>query len=202
MPGNRYQLIRKIGLLNYKNIYAADKYASYISLCYQTRASGNKPDKETVMFLYGFKKHFRHSEQWEVIVRTISRHFDCDSIVAVPAHTLDLNSLQKLFGSVIERTCPVEPRKYTRATGWQKDYEKSYTVHDNLIVGPRVLLVDDILITGETLGHFKEVLEGFGFEVTPLALGIDYKLPAAPGCELYLYEKKTETDINLAGLRL
>ena len=151
MSNSRYQLVRKVGLLKYKDVYAAGKYASYVSLCYKTRAACEKPEKETVLFLYTFKKYFKHSLEWEEIVRVIADHFQCDDIVAVPAHIPDANSLQKIFGIKIGRIKEVEPRKYTRSTGWPIDYEGSYVIHEDNIAGHRILLVDDVFITGRTI---------------------------------------------------
>ena len=201
MPGRQIELIRKISLLKHKSVYAVEKYASYISVCFKNKSKIEKPPKESVLFVYRFKKYFTEADTWELIIRTVCRHFDCMDIVAVPGHLPQKNSIQRLFGTKIERIRAVEPRKYTRATGWPDDYTATYRVHEDRISGSRILLIDDILITGETMKHFAGILAA-KFQVIPLALGIDYKLATEPADDLYLYRQADPLAAEIDNLRI
>lgn len=201
MPGRKIELIRKIRLLQHKHVYAVEKYASYISVCFKNKSKIEKPPKQNVLFVYRFKKYFAEADTWDLIIRTICRHFECDDIVAIPGHLPQENSIQKLFGTKIERIQTVEPRKYTRAAGWPDDYAKSYKVHHDRIAGGRILLVDDILVTGETIRHFARVL-GEKYRVTSLTLGIDYKLPSQEMACLYLYRQTDPLIAEIDSLRI
>ncbi len=201
MPGCQVELIRKIGLLRHRDVYAVEKYASYISMCFKRKSKIEKPPRQDVLFVYRFKKYFARADTWDLIIRMICRHFDCTDIVAVPGHLPAENSIQKLFGVKIERIQAVEPRKYTRAAGWPRDYTASYRVHHDRIAGSRILLVDDIYVTGETMNHFAGML-GEKYQVIPLALGIDYKLKTHEADRLYLYRQADPLASEIESLRI
>ena len=201
MPGRQIELIRKIRLLEHEGVYAVEKYASYISVCFKNKSRIEKPPRQNVLFVYRFKKYFAEADTWDLIIRTVCRHFDCADIVAVPGHLPVENSIQRLFGVKIERTLAVEPRKYTRAAGWPDDYAGSYRIHHDRIAEGRILLVDDIYVTGETLKHFAGILAE-KYRVVPLVLGIDYKLAVRKTDSLYLYRQADPLAAEIDGLRI
>lgn len=131
--------------------------------------------KET-RFVYDFKKYGHH---WEVLGNyflLLKSYFNTQTVIAIPSHTTEINQLQKMFGTVIKRIAVCEERKYNHKIAISDNYKMTYSIDFAAITTKKVILVDDVVTSGETMGHFATVLESKGFEVVRFALGIKDKL--------------------------
>jgi orotate phosphoribosyltransferase-like protein len=106
----------------------------------------------------------------------LKAYFETNSLVIVPAHGTVENNLQKNFGSLIKRIAEVSPRKYNHKHPLDKDYAFSYQIDFAKIRDKKVILIDDIVTSGETINHFAEVLQTKGYEVIKFGIGLSHKL--------------------------
>lgn len=162
-------------LYKWKDIYAFSIYTSLISQNFSKTSKKKKGNPLDARWIYNFKKYFKESEKFSIIVKTIQKHFQADEIIAIPASTTEPNSIQKLFGTKIRKLKNTDPRKYNHSAPISPEYSESYSLSGS-ILGPTILLIDDICTTGKTINHFAEKLEQQGFKVIKLALAFDYKL--------------------------
>ncbi len=128
--------------------------------------------------MYDFKKYGSHRELITNYLTILKSYFDTQTIVAVPSHTTDINNLQLIVGTVIKRIAESEPRKYNHKVALSKDYENTYQIDFDKLKEKKIILVDDIVTSGETINHFALALQNKGYEVVKFALGIDYKQQA------------------------
>lgn len=189
-----------IRLLRWSGHYALKPYIPAFSTLRQEPKDSDAV--KSTAWIYGFKRHFKNADDFRMILEATALHFECDGIIPVPPSDPDAqpNSLQRLFGSPITRTKVVEMRKYNHHQSLSDHYPVSYEVGP--LEGSRFLLADDILRTGITLNHFRVTLAGMGYATVPLALGIYYKLPYAPGDSISVFAEKSEMDQSLEGMIL
>nr|MCU0391396.1 phosphoribosyltransferase [Thermoflexibacter sp.] len=155
------------------NVYGLKIYASLIASF--THDQPKELEHET-RFTYDFKKYMKHANTIKSMITAVANRFSCRCIVAIPPHTTEPNSLQKLFGNLITRTTEVLPRKYNHKKPLPNDYGTSYHINLEAIPQGKILLVDDILTSGATINHFAQIFEGKGYEVVKFCIGIDKKL--------------------------
>jgi hypothetical protein len=184
-----------IRLLVWKDFYGLKPYLPAFSALRQ-----EPKDSEVAVstaWLYGFKKHFKNSDDVKMIVEALASHFRCDVICPVPPSTPEdqPNSLQRLFGDPIRRIKAAESRKYNHQKQLPDDYAETYEI--TIARGERILLVDDILRTGITLDHYRKALSDLGMAVVPLALGFYYKLYFQYGDSISIFTEKSEMEMSL-----
>lgn len=181
-----------IRLLKWKDIYSLVIYTSIISNNFNRKSKKKKGNSHDARDIYNFKKYFKNSDTFKVIIEAVAKHYKCTQIVSIPASTTEPNSLQKLFGSLILRHIPTEPRKYNHSKPIDDDYKNSYSISHDL-EPQKILLIDDICTTGKTINYFAEVFENKGFEVVKFSLALDYKLEPEES-DLIEVEFPEETD--------
>lgn len=171
--------LKKYDLLYCKqiNCFGFKNYGSIIANNFhsQNLNADTEIAKET-RFVYDFKKYGHH---WEVLGNyflLLKSYFNTQTVIAIPSHTTEINQLQKMFGTVIKRIAVCEERKYNHKIAISDSYKMTYSIDFEAITTKKVILVDDVVTSGETMGHFANVLESKGFEVVKFALGIKDKL--------------------------
>jgi predicted amidophosphoribosyltransferase len=181
-----------VHLLKWSNFHALKPYIPALSS--MLREPKDSKDLQATSWVYGFKKNFKQSSDFKMILEAAAAHFCCDGILPIPPSdpVRQPNSLQRLFGTPILRTEAVETRKYNHHRFLPEHYSRTYEVTPP--DGSRFLLVDDVLRTGATMNHFRVTLAGMGLETVPLALGIYYRLPYLEGDSISIFVQKTEVD--------
>ncbi len=147
----------------------------------------NLSEQET-RFVYDLKKYGANTEIIKKYFLLLQAHFETQTIIAVPAHTTETNNLQKIYGTIITRIAEVAPRKYNHKQALSEDYSKSYTINFDKLKEKKVLLIDDVVTSGETLNHFAKELQNKGFEVVKFGLGLSHKLSFEKVSSFYLLE--------------
>ncbi len=170
--------LKKIPLLfcKEKDCYAFFEYASMFGQNINPNATSDEKTIKNAKFVYDFKKYFPKNKQKVFNLINMAKAFlDCEQIVCIPSHLTELNSLQKLFGLTIERLIEVAPRKYNHKSKIDDSHRATYQINYSNLKN-KLLLVDDILTSGATLRHFKDILTNKGFKVESVVLGINHKL--------------------------
>lgn len=157
------------------NCYGFKVYSSLLAGNFHKNENFNDTSEKDTRFVYDFKKYGSHRELITNYLTIVKSYFDTQTIVAVPSHTTDINNLQLIVGSVIKRIATSEPRKYNHKVPLSKEYANSYTIDFSKLKEKKVILIDDIVTSGETINHFAAALQQQGYEVIKFALGIDYK---------------------------
>ncbi len=147
----------------------------YSSLLANSFGKTDLEAEKSTRFVYNFKKEGRNKSEVSYSLDLVKKAFDCQTIVSVPSRSPAPNELQKLFGQIITRLEELAPRKYAHNKPLVENYEGSYRIDFEKIKG-KILLVDDVITSGETIRHFSNRLESEGFEVVKFALGLDHKL--------------------------
>lgn len=155
--------------------YGFKVYSSLLAGNFHKNENFNDNSEKDTRFVYDFKKYASHKELITNYLTILKSYFDTQSIVAVPSHTTDINNLQLIVGTVIKRIAESEPRKYNHKVALSKDYENTYQIDFGKLKEKKIILIDDIVTSGETINHFAQALQNKGYEVVKFALGIDYK---------------------------
>jgi phosphoribosylpyrophosphate synthetase len=158
--------------------YGFKVYSSLLAGNFHKNENFNDNSEKDTRFVYDFKKYASHRELITNYLTILKSYFDTQSIVAVPSHTTDINNLQLMVGTVIKRIAESAPRKYNHKVALSKDYENTYQIDFGKLKEKKIILIDDVVTSGETINHFAAALQGRGYEVVKFALGIDYKQQA------------------------
>jgi phosphoribosylpyrophosphate synthetase len=158
--------------------YGFKVYSSLLAGNFHKNENFNDNSEKETRFVYDFKKYGSHRELITNYLTILKSYFDTQTIVAVPSHTTDINNLQLIVGTVIKRIAETAPRKYNHKVALSKDYENTYQIDFGKLKEKKIILVDDIVTSGETINHFAQALQNKGYEVVKFALGIDYKQQA------------------------
>jgi len=139
----------------------------------------NEASDPASVALLAFKIHGSGSGRFLAIAEAVRDHFKADCIIAVPSASTALNSVQLIVEDetpLILRPRFARPNRHNQkesltresetlriALDWQTEAKKI----------PRVLLLDDVARTGETLAAFAEMLikEGVASEVIRFSFG-------------------------------
>ena len=82
-------------------------FFEYASIFGQKVNKNTPKDEEMVKnakFVYDFKKYYPRNKQDVFNLLTMAKHYlNCEQIICIPGHTIELNSMQKIFGCEIER---------------------------------------------------------------------------------------------------
>jgi orotate phosphoribosyltransferase-like protein len=158
--------------------YGFKVYSSLLAGNFHKNENFNDNSEKDTRFVYDFKKYGSHRELITNYLTILKSYFDTQTIVAVPAHTTDINNLQLIVGTVIKRIAESAPRKYNHKLALSKDYANTYQIDFGKLKEKKIILVDDVVTSGETINHFADALQAKGYEVVKFALGIDYKQQA------------------------
>lgn len=196
MQGN-LRLKAAVRLLKWNEIYGFKEYCPTIVYLHSKQPD---VDRQGSQWVYDFKKRGKYRVEVGLLLEALRVHLKCDEAIAIPPSSPDdqPNELQRLLGVRIQRTKEVTTRKFHHTKELCKGYGKSYMV--NGVVGPRILLVDDIVTTGRTLNHFREALTKKGFEVEMAALGIHYKRDYRESDSLAVFIQETQAEAELKSL--
>lgn len=173
----------KYRLLEHNDIYGFFRYVSMFG----ARASGKYEQAREAELVYRFKRNGQNAEKFRAMIQGVADHFRCGVVLACPGHTQAETQLQKLLGRDLVRTAEVKSRKYNHKA--EIDFDGEAATLDLLrdIRGQRVLFVDDVAITGRTMGFYRRFLAERGAtEVVCLVLGLNERL------------NPTETDFEIA----
>jgi hypothetical protein len=132
----------------------------------------NLSEAET-RFVYDLKKYGANISEITTYFDLLKAYFKTNSLIIVPAHGSEENNLQKKFGAIIKRITEVSPRKYNHRHPLEKDYSFSYQIDFAQLKDEKVILIDDIITSGETINHFAQALKAKGYEV--IKFGIMFK---------------------------
>lgn len=135
----------------------------------------NLSEKET-RFVYDLKKYGANISEITTYFNLLKAHFETNSLVIVPAHGTEENNLQKHFGSLIKRIAEISPRKYNHRHPLDKDYAFSYQIDFAQLKDKKIILIDDIVTSGETINHFAQIFTSKGYEVIKFGIGLSHKL--------------------------
>ena len=154
-----------------RGIRALLPYAS----TFNTRARGDKRHSLAAQRVYRFKTQGESAAVWQRLIEGARDDLGCAAVWAVPGHEAGaVSHLQRLFGQSIRRTRTVETRKYRHPEPVDLG-----SLELPASAAGRVLLVDDVTRTGETLCVIRDELAARGVEAVPLALGMFWRmLPA------------------------
>jgi Phosphoribosyl transferase domain len=173
------------------NCYGFKIYSSLIANNFSKEhfdeSQKNLSEQET-RFVYDLKKYGANTEIIKKYFLLLQAHFETQTVIAVPAHTTETNNLQKIYGTIITRIAEVAPRKYNHKHALSEDYAKSYKINFDKLKEKKVLLIDDVVTSGETLNYFAKELQNKGFEVIKFGLGLSHKLSFEKVSSFYLLE--------------
>ncbi|TAH19307.1 MAG: phosphoribosyltransferase [Cytophagales bacterium] len=171
-----------------QNVYGLKKYSSLIGSFVQGK---DVSDDYDTRFTYNFKKYGKNKETIKSHLKLIAYYLGIDTIVAIPAHTAEPNQMQLIYGEVIQRVNEVLPRKYNHDKPIQSNYFESYVVDFKSIKGKKIMLLDDVITSGQTMNHFDSVFTAKGFEVVRFSIGIAEKLNPIPINQLFYMQNIT-----------
>jgi hypothetical protein len=176
-------------------IYYCEKLDIYGLVHYQSAFTSRFQGKDTAtdegflqaQWITNFKTHGRQSDKISLALETLKEHFNCQIIVPVVSSKAEptLNPLQKMYGNkYLKRLENVAKAKYNqggakngvRTEGFRPEtcfFGIEELKNDGI---NRILLVDDICKTGETMIGIRQPFLDAGIEVVSLVLGLSYKL--------------------------
>jgi len=176
-------------------IYYCEKLDIYGLVHYQSAFTSRFQGKDTAtdegflqaQWITNFKTHGRQTDKIDLALEALKTHFQCQIIVPVVSSKAEplLNPLQKMYGNkYLKRLENVAKAKYNQGgakNGVRTEGFKPETCffgieelkQDGI---SRILLVDDICKTGETMLGIRQPYVDAGIEVVSLVLGLSYKL--------------------------
>lgn len=160
------------------NCYGLYYYVSTYTMKITGQTINTNPCLANVQKIVNFKNNNSGSAWFcHVLMEMAFNFLQCTDILAVPSSSAaNTNNLQKLFDTKLERLFDV-PKQNKFAKSEKADFNPlSIKLHSDKINGKKVLLIDDIAKTGETIIGCEKMLIEAGYEVKKLVLGLNYNL--------------------------
>ena len=167
----------------------------YVSM-FGARASHDYESAREAQKVYNFKKYGRNAETVKAAIEWLADELGCAAVVACPGHEPGETVLQRLFGTTLARTRPVQSRKYGHNAEIDFELERqSLEMPDDFferVKGRKVLVVDDVATTGKTLRFYRLLFESVGVKAQLAAIGIMKSMrPERTGPEWTMPEKES-----------
>ncbi|MFC1884653.1 phosphoribosyltransferase [Thermodesulfobacteriota bacterium] len=179
--------IKRLPLYASKDFYAVCIWESIFA----QRMAKRENQSLLIRRILDMKRYGKYSAFFKDLVHSAKEHFGADTIAVIPGNRPGLNQFQRIMDNkVFVRIGPAAARKYSRET--DQDSEAPGSLVANLAeLSGKVLLVDDVITTGKTMGQFAAYLEDF--HVIKFAFAINHKLNPTLSGEINLIEHKKET---------
>ncbi len=197
---------RKLINLDKLQLYKAEKEGNiyYGSVIWKSifRARMYKEGKGTLyrqQQIINFKNRGINRSYFKQVIKAIEKYFNPDLTIALPGSSTEPTNIQKLLENYyITRTKEVSQMKYRENKTIQDNETDTLKIEWEKIKGNKILLIDDLITTGNTMEFYKTLLKTkLNSEFICYGLGINYKLEPKLINELEIRENyDEEIDIN------
>jgi len=148
--------------------------------------------------IINFKNRGINRSYFKQVIKAIEKYFKPDLIIALPGSSIQPTNIQKLLENYyIIRTQEVSQMKYRENKRIENNELDTLKIEWDQITGNKILLIDDIITTGNTMEIYKNILRTkFNSEFICYGLGINYKLEPILINELELRDDLEDIDID------
>lgn len=146
--------------------------------------------------IINFKNRGINRSYFKQVIKAIEKYFNPDLTIALPGSSTEPTNIQKLLENYyITRTKEVSQMKYRENKTINESEIETLKIEWDQITGNKILLIDDIITTGNTMEFYKNILRNkHEAEYICYGLGINYKLEPILIKEL---ELRDEEDIDI-----